>query len=483
MAYQTKPLSTNIVSDTDSYKHGHAKLLNPLLNSNYEYIEARVGGNDSFLAWAGIQAIVAQNFVEPITKAHIDEAREVSFQCHGHDVLDLDAWTHVLNTHGGTLPMRIKIVPEGTILEKGNALLTAETSDPIFAKLLGSLEPTLMHSWYPSAVLTRDAKIKSRIYPYFLKTGCLDQLDWAVHDFGLRGTTCLQHGEIGGLAHMIAFRGSDNLRASRAVNAFYNGGYAAKSVWATEHSVALSFGPGEGELKYLNHILDVVPDDQILSVVIDTYDPHGFIRNIAGDLDIITRIQEKTGRVVFRPDSGNPLIVPLDIIELLGEIYGYRHNAAGYKTLNHNVGVLQGDGMNEDSIVELYKLLTDRGWAASNLVTGSGGGLLVEGLSRDTHRFAMKPSVGLIGEEIINFAKRPLTDPTKVSKSGYMKVHKGYNGRYQTFTSATTSAGSFNAYVDSMRILYDHGQYNPESFATIQARFEQHLSLLTAGVI
>lgn len=483
MAFNTKPIKSNLVLDTDSYKHGHSSLINPDLESAYLYGEARVGGEYNYLAWCGIQAIVAKYLLTPITVDDIHEAVVANTEYHGKNTLDVSAWMHVVENCGGILPITIKIVPEGTILEKGNALFTIHTEDPIVAKIIGNIEALFMHVWYPSSVLTRCAEIKSRLYPIFLKTGSVDSLEFAVHDFGLRGTTCMEHGGIGGLGHSIAFRGSDNYMGSRVVNHFYNGGYPSKSVYATEHSVALSFGSGQGEFDYINHVLDVVPDDMIASIVIDTYDAHGFIRNIAGDEDVMERIKNREGRVVFRPDSGNPLSIPVQIIELLGEIYGYTMNASGYKVLNHNIGVLQGDGMNKDSIVELYKILVSAGWAASNLVVGSGGGLLVEGLSRDTHRFAIKLSYGLIAGVRTNFTKRPLTDMTKQSKGGEMKVLKGYNSRYQTITTSTITAASFNAHIDSMRIIFENGKYYPESFASIKSRFDEHLALLTTGVI
>lgn len=470
-------LKTNLVADTDSYKHGHAHLINPGLSELDLYGEARIGGVGNYVAFDGLPSIIARELMPGFTKEDIEVAVELSKETHSFNALHTGLWQKTLDKYDGVLPMIIKALPTGTIVEKGNALFTFSTKDADFAKIIGSLEPILMHSWYQTSVLTRIAKIKSSIYPIFAKTNSLPALQFAVHDFGLRGGSCLQQSELGGMSHLIGFNGSDNLRASRGIHATYGVPYPARSVYATEHSVALSFGSGDGELAYVNHILDVVPDDQIASIVIDTYDAHGFIRNVVGNERIKQRILDRAGRVVFRPDSGDIRIIPIEIIELLGEIFGYTYKA-GYKVLSGNVGVLQGDGMNENTIPELYTILVNTGWSCDNLVVGSGGGLIIEDLNRDRHRFAIKPSVGMINGVETNFMKRPVTDMTKQSKPGHLKVIKTHTGRYQTISSATSSAGMFNGYVDELRTIYDHGNFYPEKFEDVRANFERHLPLI-----
>lgn len=473
-------LKTNLISDTDSYKLGHSSLINPGLTNQYSYGEARIGGKyGDYIAFAGMQPILLKHFSEPVTKFDIEEAVDIDRATHGKLTGSYDAWKHIVDKHGGHLPMEIKCVQEGTILKKGNVLFTMNSLDPVFAKIMNSLEPYFMHTWYPTAVLTRDAKIKSKLYPYYAKTGSIENLMFAVHDFGFRGGTCPEHSELGGMAHLIAFNGSDNIRASRAIKAYYNAlDYPAKSVYATEHSVALSFGRGQGEINYFQHVLNTVSDEMIFSIVIDTYDPHGFIRNVAGNEEIKKQIIARKGRVVFRPDSGEPNVIVPQILELLSEIYGFTYNDKGYKVLNHNIGIIQGDGMNEDSIIDLYRTITTMGWSADNIVTGSGGGLLVEGLNRDTNRFAIKPSFGIINGEEINFMKNPTSDPTKQSKPGHLKLHPTYNGGFMTISSANSSKASFDAHVDALKTVYKQGEIYTDTFENIRNRFEDGIRLI-----
>lgn len=473
-------LKTNLIADTDSYKLGHASLINPGLTRQENYGEARVGGNyGNYVAFAGMQAIILKHIAPGINKYDIEEAKEIDGSTHGKLTGSYGIWEDVLHKFDGQLPMQVKAVPEGTILGKGNVLFTIESLYEPFAKVMNAMEPIFMHSWYPTAVLTREARIKHSIYPYFVKSGSTVGLKYAVHDFGFRGGTCPEHSELGGMAHLMAFSGSDNMRASRALKAYYDSKeYVAKSVYATEHSVALSFGRNEGELKYIDHVLNVVPDNMIASIVIDTYDAHGFIRNVAGNSKIKERIIKKEGRVVFRPDSGIPNVIVPQILELLSEIYGFSYNDKGYKVLNHNVGVIQGDGMNETSIADLYHTIVTMGWSADNLVVGSGGGLLVEGLNRDTNRFAIKPSWGVIDGQPINFQKSPTTDMSKQSKPGHLKLHPSYNGGFMTISSATTSEVQFNAYADALKPVYNTGELYLDTYEAIAERFESNLSLI-----
>lgn len=313
----------------------------------------------------------------------------------------------------------------------------------------------------PSTIATRSARIKKRLYPLFLESGTPELLDHLVIDFGLRGATTMDAGEIGGMAHLIAFLGTDNARAVRGLLHYYGEddrtqtGYRSSTVVASEHSIALMYGRN-GEKEYVIKMLNAYGDVPV-SIVIDSYDPHGLIRNVIADPEIVEMIKSRNSRVILRPDSGIPEVIVMQIIELLSEIFGYARNAKGYKVLNHNIGVIQGDGMDEESIIDLYGVLLKNNWSTDNLAVGSGGGLLQKDATRDTQRFAIKPSYGIIGGKPFNFRKNPSTDPTKVSKSGMLKLHPTYNGGYTTISSADNSEISFNAFVDVLKTVYYNG--------------------------
>lgn len=193
----------------------------------------------------------------------------------------------------------------------------------------------------------------------------------------------------------------------------------------TEHSVALSFGPGEGEYEYIKHQLRT-NTSAIKSIVADTYDYKNFVEVVMRREDVLDLIEEHEGRVVIRPDSGNFFDNVLWTLESLGKFYGTKENDKGYKVVDYNIGVIQGDGMNEETIIELYSYILANGWSANNIVVGAGTGIMYEGLTRDTQRFAIKPSANIINGKFINTVKDPKTDPTKRSRGGMLKVDANY---------------------------------------------------------
>lgn len=457
----------NIVADTDAYKYGHHLFMNPGLTGIYTYAESRVGAKYPNTLHFGLDYIILKHLVGKVTMEDIREAEEISLSAFGQNNVDVETWTRVVEECNGNLPIKIKSLPEGVLVPTGIPLFTVQSTKEWFAKTANSLETTLMRYWYPASIATRSFTIKKSILPYFINTGTPELIDLLVVDFGLRGATSMESGEIGGMAHLINFTGSDNLRATRALEYYYGGknedvNYRAKTILASEHSVALSYGRNEGEIQYLNAMLERAGDVSV-SIVIDTYDPHGFIRNVVPQLkDVIIK---REGRVVFRPDSGNPEEIVPQIMSLLEMVFGSSLNNKGYKILNHNVGIIQGDGMDEDSIPRLYDIITKAGWSSDNLAVGSGGGLLQKDINRDTQRFAIKPSVGIINNEPVNFKKNPTTDPTKMSKAGYFKVIK-VDGVYKTISSADMSDTMFNSHKDQLKTVYEDGVITSKNTVT-----------------
>ncbi|AEJ30714.1 nicotinate phosphoribosyltransferase [Leuconostoc sp. C2] len=415
-------MTENLILATDAYKLTHHLQYPSNITKLYSYGEARVGGQFNTVSWFGMSMILHDYFHEPITNDMIDEAEKVSELTFGTKAyFNRSVWEKVRDL--GYFPVKIKALPEGLEVPTGNALFTIESTAPWFATSLNALEVLLMHVWYPTTIATNSMYIKKRLAPLLKKSGSQSGLFLAVNDFGLRGATSLESGKRGGAAHLLHFQGSDNMAASQYFEAVYGVSGRALSVWATEHSVATAYGTGQGEFDYVNAQFDRAPDDAILSIVIDSYDALNFVKTVIGSPAIKARIINRAGRVVLRPDSGDPQTIDLEVLALLANIFGTKTNAQGYKVLQNNVGIIQGDGMKADTIIALYEALMSAGWSADNLVVGSGGGLLQEGFTRDTERFAIKAAYAenASGQKI-NIQKNPKTDASKASKAGLLKV-------------------------------------------------------------
>lgn len=446
-------MTENVILATDAYKLTHHLQYPAQLTKLYSYGEARVGGQYEQVSWFGLQMILDAYFRQPITDEMIDEAARVSELTFGTAAFfNRSVWEKVRDL--GYFPVKIKALPEGITVPVGNALFTIESTADWFATSLNALEDVLMHVWYPTTIATNSMVIRQRLTPLFEQSGTPANVALAVNDFGLRGATSLESAKRGGAAHLLHFRGSDNMAASAYFDSVYGVPGRALSVWATEHSVATSYGADAGEFAYVHAQLDRAPDDAILSIVIDSYDALNFVKNVIGSPEIKARIMAREGRIVLRPDSGDPLTIDLQVLDLLAEIFGTTTNDKGYRVLQHNVGIIQGDGMKADTIIALYEALMAAGWSADNLVVGSGGGLLQEGFTRDTARFAIKAAYAETATgEHINIQKKPKTDASKASKAGLLKVIRRDG---QIVTVAQSEPGE-----DLLTTVYENGVFAP----------------------
>src|SRR6187402_147571 len=333
----------NIIIDTDSYKVTHHLQYAGNLTKLYSYGEPRKGGLYPKICFFGIRMVIKDHFLQKVTTEMIDEAEMRAQNTFGTTkYFNREIWEGVRKL--GYLPIKIKAAPEGTIMNEANVCFTLESTEPWFAKNLNALETLLMHTWYPTTVCTRSMYIKNAIKPWFEKSSDITEyvMPVAVNDFGFRGAPGHEAAARAGAGHLVHFVGSDNEAAQTALIDYYNGRGRLQSVWATEHSVALSYGPGQGEFDYLNAQLDNCPENMIFSIVIDTYDSDNFVQNIVGSADIKAKIIARSGRVVLRPDSGDPKINVIKYLEMLGGIFGYTINKKGYKVVSHNVGLIQG---------------------------------------------------------------------------------------------------------------------------------------------
>lgn len=460
----------NLPNDTDAYKITHPNQYIENLIKLISYGEPRAGAEHPTVSVFGQQMIVHDHFLQKITQDDVDEAAEESLMTFGFDsYFNRAGWEKVVKL--GYLPMTIKALPEGLEVPVSNALFTMESDDnhPWFATMVNSLETVMMHSWYPTTIATNCMYIKRDILPFLQKTGTPELIIVSVNDFGLRGATCLEAGARAGAAHLLHARGSDNMTASRYIKDIYGVKGRALSVWATEHSVATSYGPGRGEVDYVLAQLNRAPLNAIVAMVIDSYDAEGFAKNVIGHPEVVAKVLERTkagGRTVWRPDSGIPKNMVQMVLDNLAIHFGAADNHKGYKVISANTGVIQGDGMKRPSISELYGYITGLGWSADNICVGSGGGLLQEGFTRDTERFAIKACYGARSIDGVNtpfdIQKKPKSDMSKASKSGQLKVVLE-NGIYKTVPISHPGE-------DQLRVLYKNGEFYPDNFNNILAR-------------
>lgn len=441
------------ILNVDSYKISMFNQYPVGTTGVYSYIESR-GGRYDRTVFFGLQAFIKEYLLEPITQADIDIAEEI-LTAHG-EPFNREGWQYILDKHNGFLPIVIRAVPEGTVVPVKQVLATIENTDPQAFWLTTWLETALLRAiWYPTTVATQSWHIRQLILNYLEKTGDPNLIDFKLHDFGARGVSSLESAGIGGAAHLVNFMGTDTVSAVLFAREFYNAGVAGFSIPAMEHSTVTSWGR-EGEVKaYENMVRQFGKPDGILAVVSDSYDIYNAASKLWGE-DLRDLVIDSGATVVIRPDSGDPVEVNRRLVQILGEKFGYTVNSKGYKVLNY-VRIIQGDGINYQSIDDILTALTELGYSADNIAFGMGGALLQQ-LDRDTQKFAMKASSVCINGEWVAIAKDPVTDPGKKSKAGRVTLWRNGSAYISSVKQPSgwhdTGVGEF---VEALETVFDDG--------------------------
>ncbi|GGN41885.1 nicotinate phosphoribosyltransferase [Deinococcus daejeonensis] len=447
----TTPLNDhNIILDTDSYKSSHFLQYPKGTTRLFSYLESR-GGKYPQTRFFGLQYILDRYLTTRVTADMVEEARAL-IEAHG-EPFPYEGWMRVVNVHGGRLPLHIRAVPEGTLVPIHNVLLSCTNTDPELPWLVGWFETMLMRVWYPTTVATQSWHIREIIRAALEKTSDrpAEELPFKLHDFGSRGVSSRESAGIGSLAHLINFQGSDTLEALRVARNHYGADIAAFSIPAAEHSTITSWGKEHEVDAYRNMITQFSRPGSIYAVVSDSYDLKNAINTLWGE-ELKADVIAAGGTLVVRPDSGEPPAMVRLAVNALAAKYGTTTNSKGYKVLNH-VRVIQGDGIDEQTIRQILGNLDVDGYSAENVSFGMGGALLQK-VDRDTQRFAYKASAGQIDGAYRGIYKDPVTDPGKRSKDGVLDlVQEG--GRmvtkaYKTFD--TDFPGSL------MRTVYKDGE-------------------------
>ena len=424
-------IENNICLLTDSYKITHHYFYPKGTEKIYSYLESRVGAEFNKTIFYGLQYIL-KKYLEGqiVTQEKIDEADNLIANHIGPDIFNRDGWQYILDEHDGHLPIEIKAVAEGTPVDVGNALMTVENTDDKSYWLPNYLEPLLLQVWYPSTVATLSAEVRKLCNFYLEVTGSVkDNLDFMLHDFGYRGATSTESSMLSGSAHLLSFSGTDTIAALTIPENYYNdSNLYGFSVQATEHSVMTSLGP-EGEISQILNVIDNAKDG-VLSLVIDSYNYRNFLEESGKsgtELNeaILNFLDGEDNKVVFRPDSGEPVSTTIDCLNLLSEGFGSHLTDKGYKVFDLNIGLLWGDGLNYQKIRDILFAMKSAGWAAQNIIFGMGGGLHTA-VNRDTQRNAFKCSAQLRDGVWHDIFKNPL-DSSKKSKTGRFKLIRENN--------------------------------------------------------
>lgn len=339
---------------------------------------------------------------------------------------------HIEELHDlGYLPLSIKALPEGTLVPLRVPMLTIQNTDPKFFWLTNYIETLAScELWQASTSATISYEYRKILDKAALETvGNTDFVMFQGHDFSMRGMSSLNSSVSSGMGHLLSFSGTDTIPAIQGAEFFYNANVTKEligtSIPATEHSIQCAYG---NDTEYLTKMITQVHPTGMVSVVSDGYDFWDVIGRVIPSLK--DKIMSRDGKLVIRPDSGDPVLIVCGdpegntelerkgAIEALWDIFGGTTTEKGYKLLDSHIGLIYGDAITLNRAKEITERLKSKGFASVNVVFGIGS-YTYQYNTRDTFGFALKSTLCVINGEEKQIFKDPKTD------NGIKKSQKG----------------------------------------------------------
>ncbi len=511
-------MEINPIYFTDGYKLPHHLMFPPNTTKVYDNITARsfkhalpgtthsvyVGGS---LVWKELKDTFDKEFFsKPKAEILADIREELSLYSNAPYNVDHFAALHDL----GYLPLRIKALPEGSLVPVRIPMMTLTNTLPPFYWLPNYLESVISNKmWMPVNSATIAYQFRKLLTKWVMKTDKTNIafIKFQAHDFAMRGMAGIESSYLSGIGHAALFEGSDNIPTIKAIRyAYGDKGFLIGGVPATEHSVMCA-GEKDSEIETFRRLLKLYPTG-ILSIVSDTWDLWKVCTTMLTELK--EEVLARDGKLVIRPDSGNPVDIICGyhksdtsgqqssgwreyssfypeglrkyeteasykgVIELLWDIFGGTINDQGYKVLDSHIGAIYGDSITLDRAEQICQRLSDKGFASTNIVLGIGS-YTYQYNTRDTLGIAMKATYTERYEDgkliKLNIFKDPITDNgIKKSARGLLQVYrlKGAHGysEYQLKEDCTEEEEQGG----DLQIIFEDGKlFNQISFQQVRA--------------
>lgn len=217
------------------------------------------------------------------------------------------------------LPIEFKALEEGSLVNVGTPYFTVRNTHGDFQWITNYLE-TIMSvlMWKPllTATVSRQFNKLSNMYSDFTCDN-KDHVPFQNHDFSMRGQDGIDADTAVAMAWLTHSYGTDNVPGVAGVYDYYNGdkcNLVAGSIPAGEHSVTsaniIMNNPTdlrEGEKQFLVDVLTKYYPTGLVASVFDTYDYWEALSGILPEIKDI--IMSREGKLVVRPDSGDPVDV------------------------------------------------------------------------------------------------------------------------------------------------------------------------------
>ncbi len=466
---------------TDGYKVDHRRQYpnkTTLVYSNWTPRGSRIKGIDK-VVFFGLQYFIKKYIIQDFQENFFDKSKKdvcnrYSRRINNYLGESSVGTEHIEQLHDlGYIPMIFKALPEGVSVPIRVPMFTMYNTKPEFFWLTNYFETLISTTvWLPCNSATIAKKYRAILDKYAKETSSnTDFVDWQGHDFSMRGMAGLEAANMSAAGHLLSFMGTDTIPSIDFLETYYNANSDEEliggSVPATEHSV-MCMGTDTGEQETIKRLISDIYANGVVSIVSDTWDLWKVLKEYLPNLK--NEIMARDGKVVVRPDSGNPVYIicgnpngktaeeKKGVIQLLWETFGGITNDLGFKELDSHIGAIYGDSITIDRATEICKRLKEKGFASTNVVLGIGS-FTYQYNTRDTFGFAMKATYGEVDFQGREIFKDPITDDgTKKSAKGLLKIvlEDGEYKLYDQVSWEEEKTGELKEIFRDGQLLIDH---------------------------
>lgn len=483
----------------DDYKICHFQQYNPkceLIFSNLTARKSRIDGINK-IVFFGLQYFLKEYLTNQWNRTFFNrpkaevvaEYKRIVEASLGKNII---SYGHIEALHElGYLPLEIKALPEGSLVDIRIPCLVLYNTLPEFFWLTNYLETALSQViWGPITTATISRQYRKILNKYAdLTVGNREFVQWQGHNFSARGMFGAEAAAMSGAAHLLNFTGDDTISSIPFLEEYYGANcdneLIAGSVSASEHGIMCLNANYSGEEvnEYENYrrlITEVYPTG-IVSLVSDSFDFWAIVTKLIPSLK--SEIMARNGKVVIRGDSGDPVKIMAGdkdaqpgspefkgLVECLWDTFGGVITDKGYKLLDSHIGAIYGDSITLERCEAICQQLMDKGFCSYNCVYGIGS-YTFQMVTRDTFGLAIKATAGIIDGTLINIYKSPKTDDgTKKSAKGLLAVFQRTDNPKDGFTLEQESTWE-QIERSELKTVFKNGQlFNFQTLTQIRAR-------------
>ena len=433
----------------DFYKAVHAEMLPEGINKSVSYFTPRMSRIKRWdkVVMFGLQGFIKTYLIDSFNEYFFGKPFDEVIASYRH-VMDAALGSKAYNIEKieklhklGYLPIEIVALPEGARVPMHVPMFGITNTHPDFAWLPQSLESLISaESWHPMLAATVGYTYREIVDKYYDLT-CDDDIPRAkaLGAFDFRGEECLESAIKAGGGWCLSFLNTATVPTIPWLEQNYACDCTKEPVAfgspSTEHSVMCSnFAVDGDEITLLRRLLTEIYPETSFSAVLDSYDYWNIIENVLPQLK--PEIMAHKGTMLMRGDSGECVEVVTKTVFKLWDIFGGTVNSKGYKVLDPHVKAIYGDAITVQRCEQIYEILTENGFACSNVALGVGSfsmqciqedGVL-KPFTRDTFSSCIKATYCEIGNVPTPIFKNPKEGGFKKSQKGCCIVTKDESG-------------------------------------------------------